>query len=329
MIDITLRPIKESTEEYEEIEKRIKKEFRRAIYEPILKELGESKKTLTNSIEDLYSAIQSGRLTYNRGTFSGKLNARLTKELKSLGARFDRRSGTFKINLAEIPLEVRNVISASSLKFEQRLEKIDKKLSEILPEEIAEKIKTKDMFDRTLFKVDRDFRASVKGLTVSPKLSKTVADKLSSEWQNNMDIWIKDFTQKEISSLREKIQESAFAGNRYESAVKSIQESFGVTERKAKFLARQETALLLTQYKESRYQDAGVHHYKWRCVAGSPAHPVRPRHKELSKSSDKGNIFRFDDPPIASEPGQPVVKANPGTMYNCRCTAIPVIKFNK
>jgi SPP1 gp7 family putative phage head morphogenesis protein len=95
-----------------------------------------------------------------------------------------------------------------------------------------------------------------------------------------------------------------------------------VSANKAKFLARQETSLMTTKLKETRYREAGVNEYKWKTVAGSKLHPVRPSHKIL-----EGRIFRWDDPPITTPPGEAVRRNNPGQDYNCRCFAQPIVRF--
>ena len=133
-----------------------------------------------------------------------------------------------------------------------------------------------------------------------------------------MQLWVKDFTEKEITSLRGKVRETYFKGNRYESLIKTIKDSYNVTENKAKFLARQETNLLMTKYTYGRYQEAGVNEYKWKAVIGTPNHPTRPMHKELSDRSARGEIFRFDNPPIDDPNGS---RHNPKENYNCRCVS--------
>jgi len=148
--------------------------------------------------------------------------------------------------------------------------------------------------------------------------------KIAGDWANNMDLYIQKFTEEQIKKLRKDIQQQVFKGNRRETMVKKIQDSYKVTANKAKFLARQETSLLMAKFKESRYTSAGVTHYKWRCVAGSKLHPVRPSHKRLD-----GKTFTWQDPPITTEADEPVRRNNPGQDYNCRCTAIPIVRFNK
>lgn len=322
--NLDLKPIKETTEDYEILERKIRALFRREIYIPLMKELGESNEALTNAASrfGVYSAISSGRVQFNRGVFSGKFNATISKELRSLGARFDRSTGTYKIPLSELPYDLRSAISASESKFKQRLRTIDQKLAKILPEEIADRLKVEHIFDRSLWKVDKEFHKTIKGITVAPQLTDKGRKILAKEWTNNMKKYVQDFSKDEIKSLRADMQKTIFAGNRYESAVKTIQKSYGVSERKAKFLARQETGLLMAKFKQVRYQDAGVEWYKWGCVSGTKDHPVRPWHRSL-----EGKKFRWDDPPVTTEPGTPTRRNNPGEDYNCRCFARPIVSF--
>lgn len=325
---ITLKPIKESTEDYEEVELKLIELFRKEIYLPLLKELNIGK-TIKNAKWDvsgksLLEAIRSGRITFNRGTFSGRFNAQVSKELKLLGAKWDRQQGTFKIPQSELPMDIRNVISASESKFLEKIAGIDEKLAKLVPAEIADKVKIEKIFDRTIYKTNKSFEESVKGITIVPELTSDQRKKIASEWQDNMKIWVRDFTEKEITSLRKDVQKSVFQSDRYESMFDQIQKSYDVSRNKAKFLARQETSLLMTKLKETRYQDAGVNEYKWGCVAGSKNHPVRTWHKAL-----EGKIFTWNNPPITTKPGEPVRRNNPGQDYNCRCFAIPVVRFNK
>lgn len=327
---IELKPIRETPADYDEIEEKIKALFKSEIYLPLLRELKLSGKTLKNAQDNLIEALRTGRLTFSRGKFSGPLNATLTKELRSLGARWDRKLKCYSILAKDLPMEVRAAISTSEWKFQEKLAQIDRKLSQVIPEQLADKLKIAKIFDRTLWKVEDQFQKSVKNLTVAPKLTDGQAARIAEEWQTNMKLWIRGFTEEEVLKLRKDVRKSFFAGNRYGSLVQSIQDSYGVTAKKAKFLARQETALLMTKHKEVRYQEAGINEYKWRSVLGTPLHPVRPRHKALNDASQKeGKIFRFDEPPVTSEPGQAERRNNPGADYNCRCTSVPIVRMKK
>jgi SPP1 gp7 family putative phage head morphogenesis protein len=314
-----LPPIKEGSEDFERLEVMIRELFKKSIYIPLLKELGLGSAALKNAADDLLKAIQSGRITFYRGEFKGRFGAQVSGEFRRLGAKWDRRQGSWRIPLASLPIDIRMAISAAENKMKERLRAIDRKLQQFLPEEIADKLKAEKLFDTTLWRLDRDFEKTVKGITVSPKLSKDARMKIAEGYTQDLRRYIKDWTEEEILELRKKMQTRVPTGVRYEQTAKMIQKSFGVAERKAKFLARQETALMMAKFKEVRYAEAGVNEYIWTCVKGSPGHPVRPMHKALD-----GTRHKWNNPPVTSSDGK---RNNPGQDYNCRCYARPVVKF--
>jgi SPP1 gp7 family putative phage head morphogenesis protein len=322
---IALQPIKETTEDYEAIEKAIRDLFKKEIYLPLLREFVQGRpeahrRLLRNAkLPGLQDAIQSGQITFSQGTFSGKFNSQISRELRKLGATFDRHDSTYKIRKADLPMDVRHAISSSEYKFKDKLDRIEERLSKIVPAELASKLKTEHLFDRALGRVEKDFNSSVKKIGIKVHLSDFERKKIASQWGENMQLWVKDFTEKEIKELRSNVAETLFSGNRYGSAVKTIQDSYGVTERKAKFLARQETSLLMAAFKQTRYQANGVDYYKWQCVAGSKLHPVRPAHLAL-----KDKVYSWDDPPIVDASG---ARKNPQQDYNCRCFPKPLVGY--
>lgn len=319
-----LQPIKESTEDFDEAEAAIREAFRKLIYLPLMVELHAPKRSLQNSSDEeaLREAIHAGRITFSRGHFSGKFSAATTRELKKLGAKWDAKSETFHLVSTLQPRQLRMTIASSYNRFQEKLEAIDRKLAQILPEEIADSIKLTHSFDRALWKTDKAFHASVEGITIVPKLTAEQRQRIATEWQENLRLFIRDFTEEETLKLRGQIKKAAFTGNRRESVIATIQRSYGVSVNKAKFLARQETSLLMSKFKETRYEDVGLNEYMWGCVAGSKNHPVRPWHKVL-----EGKVFTWKTPPITSKPGEPIRRNNPGCDYNCRCFARVIVRF--
>lgn len=320
---LELKPVREKISYYDRLESRIKEHFKKHLYYPLLEELGLFKSTIQNESDTLLKAIQSGRLTLKGKRIEGKLNATLTKELRALGAKWDRKSASF-IFTSGVPPEVKMASAVSVARFEEKLKKIDQKLAKILPADFAKQVKSSDIFDSLLWDTEKKLQDTMNAITVLPNLSEDQTSRVSKEWQENMDLWITDFTEKQIKDLRKEVKESILKGDRQKALKDSILKSYGITERKAKFLARQETSLLLAKFKEVRYNAAGVNEYRWRTVVGSPAHPVRPAHKILD-----GKIFRFDNPPVTTEPGEPQRRNNPGEDFNCRCTSIPIVKFSE
>lgn len=322
-----LPPIKEEPEDYEAIERVIVELFRKEIYLPLMAELGLKNITVKNAIQDLIDAIHSGKIRYSQGRFTGSFNSTLSRELRKIGAEWDRRHGSFAIPQSNLPADVRHAIEVSFSKFKKTAEKIDKKLEALTPAEIAGKAKLEKLFDSTIWKTDKKVQKTLKGITVSPTLTPAQVERVSKEYTQNMQLYIQDFVEKEIVELRKRITEHTLAGVRYESIIEEIRTSYGVSQRKAKFLARQETNLLSTKMKQVRYQDAGVNEYIWGCVkmphqakdAPYLKGEVRHEHGIL-----EGKTFSWDNPPIVNQKGE---RKNPGQDYGCRCFAKPVVRF--
>lgn len=109
------------------------------------------------------------------------------------------------------------------------------------------------------------------------------------------------------------------AGGRPSAIAKSLQQQFGVTERRAKMIARDQTAKVNGDLNRMRQTNAGFPYFEWN---DSDDERVRDRHEYLADhvtAYGKG-IYRWDNPPL-SDKGVPII---PGTDYQCRCVARPV-----
>ena len=315
-----LNPTEVSNLYQEEIEKKIKDLFRNEIYLPIVRELGFDAKLVHNSSDSyLIDAIKSGRLVFYRGVFTGRLNSRTTKELRKLGAVWDKRQGRFKIHGSKLPMDLRQVIAASEDRFNRSLQNIDKILSEMLPEQVAEALSVKKIFEHQIKSIDKDIEKNLKSISIQPKFTKEEQAKIAEQYTNNLKLSVQDFTSKEIVEMRKIVQKSTIQGIRYDSLAKKIQKRYDVSENKAKFLARQETKLLVSEMEKNRYQKFGSDGYFWDCVVGSPKHPVRPMHKALDKK-----FIRWDNPPIVNEKGE---HKHAGEDWGCRCKKRPAVRF--
>lgn len=328
MKEIVLRPIWEHTGDWDELELRLKRLFRDHLYLPLIKELQEPRTALENAKNSpLVDALRSGRITFSQGTFSGKLSAAITKDLRDMGATWDRKSASFKAQKARLPKSVQAAISSSDSYFQEKIQKIDARIAKILPANFADLVQASDVFSENIKKTENKFAKSVERITVAPRLTEEARKIVADEYEFNLQKWVKDFTKKETLALRQQVKKAYFAGNRREKLIKVIQKSYGVSQNKATFLARQETSNLMSTFKEAKYKSIGCHEYYWDCVAGSKNHPVRPQHKKLADASKRGKTYRWDDPPITTEPGQPVRRNNPGKDFGCRCSARAVVRF--
>lgn len=108
--------------------------------------------------------------------------------------------------------------------------------------------------------------------------------------------------------------------------VEQIQKEGKIAKERAKFIARDQTAKMNSQFNQVRQQDLGIEEYIWRTaqdqrVVGNPnGRFPNWNQKHGNHYSRNGKIFRWDSPP---EDG------HPGMAINCRCVAIPIIDFDK
>lgn len=303
----------------EQVDKYLVKFFREEIYLPLMAIIKDYSK-VQNSEMDLMLAIQKGRVSFYRGRFTGKFSATISRQLKKMGAKWEARNGGyFALHYSQLSPDIRLAIKTAESSWLVSIGKINEKLNQVLGEGIAEKIDVSSMIDKALFSLDNDMKSGAKGFLVFPELTDKNRRDIAENYTNNMRYYIQDFTEKEIVKLRKKVREVTFSGGRYESLAKTIKQSYGVSENKANFLARQETNLLVAKFKESRYTEAGADEYEWQTVVGSPNHPVRDFHARL-----KGKRFKFSSPPVVNERGD---RKNPREDYGCRCTARIVVRF--
>lgn len=88
-----------------------------------------------------------------------------------------------------------------------------------------------------------------------------------------------------------------------------------VTESRAMLIARTETSRTASVLVQARAQHVGSEMYIWRSSGDGD---VRTDHRKLN-----GKSFRWDAPPVADE--RTGARAHPGSIYNCRCYAEPII----
>lgn len=313
-----LKPIRETKSDYERLEAAILKLFKVEVYSPLLKSISHTTKVL-NSMEDLIQSITEGHIRYETNGFAGVFSADVSKELKRLGAVWSKRGYKWLIRLENLPVDIQTTVAAATTKEAELLSTIDKVIVNIKPAELAEKLDFTKLFKKVTEHVETEFQKSVKGITVAPEMSKEDTDQISEEYSTNLKRYITDFSTEELLRLRKTVETHVFEGNRYESLIKIFQDSYGISQRKAKFLARQETSLLSSKIREVRYRDIGIDEYIWQAVVGTSKHPTRPMHKKLN-----GTVQNFSKPPITDPDGR---RNNPGEDFNCRCVARPIVKF--
>jgi SPP1 gp7 family putative phage head morphogenesis protein len=314
-----LSPITENNDAADLIEAKIAKLFKDEIYLPLLRELTFSSGVVENSRSKLKQALKSGRITFYRGQFKGRFNSFTSKELKKLGATWNRKHGSWDLLASGLPSDIREEISKASISLAKKTSKASKHLAKLSPKKIADKLNIEKIVRTEVSNIDIQVSNKVGDMTVYVELTEEQKKRITENYTENMKLYIQEWTEKEIVKLREEVEVNVKTGIRSEHLAEQISKRYGVSKSKAKFLARQETRLLTTELQKERYLDAGVNKYIWKNVIGSPNHPVRPFHKNLN-----GSLQSWDNPPIINDKGD---RKNPGQDYNCRCKAYPVLEF--
>lgn len=270
------------------------------------------------------AALKSGRIHYADGVFSGDFNAAISRELHTFGATFNPSTKTFSIPIGQMPPQLTDAAVDSIARSRHLHEDVISTLAEIernvavSPIGLGAALSAK--VDRVIVDAGRQFIQSVatQGVAIPPEFTPTMREQMTRELTQNLDLYVKDFTVDMTKELRQLVEENALNGARTDKLAKIIESRFGVTKRKAEFLADQETGLLMAKYREARYADIGVQEYIW-----STSHDVRVRKDHASLD---GKRFFFSAPPITNK--DTGARNNPGEDYRCRCVPRPIVNLS-
>lgn len=292
------------------------------IYKPMFEIIGiKPKKELKarNDIDVIIDALERGDIYYFEDGFKAKnkfTNAQ-SQELIKWGAKWDKWEKVWKIPLENIPDGVQVALAQSKIETENKMKLLQDYLNEIqknLPY-IAESM----VFDEEVITIlddnGKEIKKTVKHINViEPELTAEDKAQIAEAYTRNItDFVIKDFDLNRIPKMREKIAQFVLEGYRLDKVEEFLQKEYGIMKRKAEFLARNETAILLAEVKKASYQTMGFDKFIWKCIGDSR---TRDLHRHLNNTT-----WSYDNPPIIDErTGQTGL---PGETYNCRCTAIP------
>lgn len=310
-----LKPVVPSPKNEQRTERSVDAVMYEAIFKDVFDIIREyNAERFENASSVLVSAIASGRVQYQGGDFTGSINARISRELRSIGAKFDKRRKVWTLPEDQAPATV----IAASVSANERFKRLHADIEEALsPTKAALVIGGASFvsdYSQTMNNVELQFKKSVKPLGVTPQLSQDMVDTLAERYSNNMKLYIQKWAEPQILKLRELVQKNAFNGARAESLVKIIESEYGVSQRKAKFLAKQETKLVTSAFNQERYKSVGVTKYRW---STSRDERVREEHRELN-----GKVFQWGEAVIDDQGN----KGDPGQAFGCRCIAIPVVE---
>lgn len=212
------------------------------------------------------------------------------------------------------PLAMDDVLPASELtktinelvaRWQKLWDKAAKKIAKHFMFEVAARN------DATLRRILREANWSVK-FTMSPAMR----DVMKATLQQNVEL-IKSIPQQYLKNVQGDVMRSIQAGRDLGGLSKALQKNYGVTKRRAAFIARSQNNLATGAMDRARKLELGLTKSKWRhSKAGKEPRPTHLANDGKLYDTAKG----WYDP-------DPKVKRHiyPGELPNCRCQSITVV----
>ena len=329
-MQITLQPITPRDSDAAPIERELRNWFLDVIYSPIfdLAHIEESRENYVGIVfPAITHALELGEIHYNGTIFYGSFNSKISKELQSIGAKFNKTLNGYAIKQGDLPYELRGIISQSKEKSKGVHRQVIALLALIFST-IKEIKEIGLVFDKpvesivgfTHQKIVKDLKKleAVEEMEFSESVREDVRLKITNILHGNLEERLKNYTLDHVESLQIAVKKNMKEGrlDKLEGIIKAHQ---GKANRMANIMAIQETNLLIANYVQEQANALGSSGYIWHTVLDNR---VRHDHRLLEKRQ-----FTWDNPPIVdSETGR---RGHPGEDYNCRCAARIIVNLQK
>lgn len=131
---------------------------------------------------------------------------------------------------------------------------------------------------------------------------------------------IRSISSEYMTQIQGAVMRSITTGNGLADLVPFLRNYEGVTLRRARLIANDQTRKAFTNVNAARMEKLDIDKFEWLHSAGGQT--PRKLHVEMS-----GNVYSLKDPPVIDEKtGQ---RGLPGQLINCRCRMVPVISFDE
>lgn len=277
---------------------------------------------VANDTSVLRDAIVRGVLRYENGAFysNTRFGSKIAQELETIGAKFSKSRKAYVIPKEQLPSQLIWAIDMVKAKTYAKVTALkgflDFQLSKV------NEITAKMVFDEMVKSIMLDLQRRVyenatahKIQLITPKIDDRLAAEIGQKYTENMQFWIKNWTEQQIVKMRSVVGQMAADGKSIKLIEDYFIKEFGSSQRKARFLARNETALASSSYLVAKYEAEGFTHFRWHTNIDGRE---RQLHHDLN-----GKVFAFNDPPVIDE--RTGAKGLPSQTYNCRCSFSPIV----
>lgn len=215
-----------------------------------------------------------------------------------------------------------------SMRAKKLMTKLQAKFSQLFENKAY--LLSKKMFEETKNYSESSLSSSLKTLTggltlktgVVPKGLEQVSQSIIAE---NVEL-ISSIPSRYYTDVTGSVMRSITKAGSLSELTDDIQKAGGVSRRRAKNIAIDQTNKAYNFVNRYRMQSLGVKQFKW--VHSGGGREPRKSHQAMS-----GEIFSFDDLPVINQEQvdrgyEAPERGIPGQAINCRCTMIPVVVFD-
>ena len=306
---------------------------KKGIFAPLLEALDEAN---TNAkLTPLEKALRDGTIQYENGRFRGKRSAAISKEIKELGGRF--RGGAWILPVPMLTTSLKKAIDLNKKAMKQLATQLNQKFDTMMGDtsSLIENISNLDAMNLVgIRNVSEEIKKSIhKELAVQPKLNPEAMERLKQGYlvtdqlpiklelakrgEKKMKGAVVDFSQEIVEDLRTKLNTAIMNGRPRQEVRDIIMGKLHLSKERCKFIARQETALMTTTFKQAQYTEFGMDKYEWRTVRDKN---VRHSHQMLDRT-----IQSWNNPPVVDE--KTGRRAHAGCDFSCRCQCLPIVEW--
>lgn len=201
---------------------------------------------------------------------------------------------------------LRRAVRAMVKRWQSRFDDAARDLASYFATEVSQRS------DATLRKILKDG-----GFSVEFKMSPAQREILQATVEQNVGL-IKSIPQQYLGQVEGIVMRSVQTGRDLEQLTNDLQKQFGVTKRRAVFIAHHQNGMATGALTRARYTELGIDESIW-CHSHAGK---RPRKSHVKAGKDRvryKNAEGWYDPDV----GRNIV---PGELYWCRCFAKPVIE---
>ena len=239
-----------------------------------------------------------------------QMTSQTTREVKNLFKRLDT---TDTVAMDEtLSSQSRIVINALKKKFKSFFETAAR----------AEAVKIVNEVDNNATKTtDISLKQISSALEIAPQTISTARKEIIKTAINANVSLIKSIQARYFEQIEEAIHRSILEGRGIQFIIDELLKREGITIRRAKLIALDQTKKVYAALSAERAQAVGITEFEW-LHSGAGKEP-RPHHQFTLD----GKIYSYKNPPVIDlNTGQ---RGLPAQLINCRCKARPILRLKK